>query len=150
MPLPGVRNEPVTDFSLEANRTAMQSAPAQGRRGRRERGKDFPLVIGGQRLTTYDKFYSRNPSNVDEIVAVLHKASPREVERAVETADRAFPSWSRVPAPHPAAPPAPLGSFAGETLRYARVHPLAPHPQEYPEYTYLPLGVGAVIPPWNF
>src|SRR3989304_2109565 len=98
MPLPGVRNEPVTDFSLEANRTAMQSAPAQGRRGRRERGKDFPLVIGGQRLTTYDKFYSRNPSNVDEIVAVLHKASPREVERAVEAADRAFPSWSRVPA----------------------------------------------------
>ena len=71
MPLPEFRNEPFTDFSLEANRTAMQSALAQVRR---EMGKEFPLVIGGQRLTTYDKFYSRNPSNVDEIVAVLHKA----------------------------------------------------------------------------
>ncbi|KRT76344.1 MAG: delta-1-pyrroline-5-carboxylate dehydrogenase, 1-pyrroline-5-carboxylate dehydrogenase [Armatimonadetes bacterium CSP1-3] len=184
MPLPEFRNEPFTDFSLEANRTAMQSALAQVRR---EMGKEFPLVIGGQRLTTYDKFYSRNPSNVDEIVAVLHKASPREVERAVEAADRAFPSWSRVPAEERAAillraadrlrrrkfvaaawqvyevgknwgeadadvaeTIDHLEYFARETLRYARGHPLAPHPQEYTEYTYLPLGVVAVIPPWNF
>ena len=184
MPLPEFRNEPFTDFSIEANRTAMQSALAQVRR---EMGKEFPLVIGGQRLTTYDKFYSRNPSNVDEIVAVLHKASPREVERAVEAADRAFPSWSRVPAEDRAAillraadrlrrrkfiaaawqvyevgknwgeadadvaeTIDHLEYFARETLRYARGHPLAPHPQEYTEYTYLPLGVVAVIPPWNF
>ncbi len=184
MALPEFRNEPFTDFSLEANRTAMQSALTQVRR---EMGKEFPLVIGGQRLTTYDKFYSRNPSNVDEIVAVLHKASPREVERAVETADRAFQSWSRVPAEERAAlllraadrlrrrkfaaeawqvyevgknwgeadgdvaeTIDHLEYFAREALRYARGHALAPHPQEYTEYTYLPLGVVAVIPPWNF
>src|SRR3972149_5681533 len=102
MGLPEFRNEPFTDFSLEANRTAMQNALAQVRL---EMGKEFPLVIGGERLSTYDKFYSRNPSNVDEIVAVLQKASPREVERAVETADRAFQSWSRVPAEERAALP---------------------------------------------
>src|SRR3972149_5482923 len=100
MGLPEFRNEPFTDFSLEANRTAMQNALAQVRR---EMGKEFPLVIGGERVPPYAKFYSRNPPNVDEIVAVLQKASPREVERAVETADRAFQSWSRVPAEERAA-----------------------------------------------
>ena len=162
MGLPEFRNEPFTDFSLEANRTAMQNALAQVRR---EMGKEVPLVSGGERLPTYDKFYSRNPSNVDEIVAVLQKTSPREVERAVETADRAFQSWSRVPAEERAAillraadrlrrrkfvaaawqvyevgknwgeadadvaeTIDHLEYFARETLRYAKGHPLAPHP----------------------
>lgn len=40
--------------------------------------------------------------------------------------------------------------FAREALRYARGQPTIPHPQEYSEYVYLPLGVVAVIPPWNF
>ena len=40
--------------------------------------------------------------------------------------------------------------FAREALRYARGQPTIPHPQEFSEYGYLPLGVVAVIPPWNF
>lgn len=43
-----------------------------------------------------------------------------------------------------------LEFFAREALRYARGQTLTPHPQEFSEYTYLPLGVVAVIPPWNF
>ena len=184
MALPEFRNEPFTDFTVEANRTAMQEALG---RVRREMGREFPLVIGGQRATTYDKFYSRNPSNVDEIVAVLQKASPADVQRAVETADRTFQSWRWIPAEERAAillraadrlrrrkfvaaawqvfevgknwgeadadvaeTIDHLEYFAREALRYARGQPLAPHPQEYTEYTYLPLGVVAVIPPWNF
>ncbi len=43
-----------------------------------------------------------------------------------------------------------LEFFAREAFRYARGQPMAPHPQEFSEYVYLPLGVVAVIPPWNF
>jgi 1-pyrroline-5-carboxylate dehydrogenase len=43
-----------------------------------------------------------------------------------------------------------LEFFAREALRYARGQVMAPHPQEFSEYVYLPLGVVAVIPPWNF
>jgi len=40
--------------------------------------------------------------------------------------------------------------YAREALRYARGQPLGTHLQEFSEYVYLPLGVVAVIPPWNF
>ncbi|MDQ7844409.1 MAG: L-glutamate gamma-semialdehyde dehydrogenase [Armatimonadota bacterium] len=43
-----------------------------------------------------------------------------------------------------------LEFFAREALRYAQGQRTAPHPQEFSEYAYLPLGVVAVIPPWNF
>jgi 1-pyrroline-5-carboxylate dehydrogenase len=39
---------------------------------------------------------------------------------------------------------------AREILRYAHGKPTAPHLQEVSSYTYEPLGVVAVIPPWNF
>jgi len=40
--------------------------------------------------------------------------------------------------------------YAREALRWARGHELAPHPREWSHLTYIPLGVVAVIPPWNF
>ncbi|MDR7544231.1 MAG: L-glutamate gamma-semialdehyde dehydrogenase [Armatimonadota bacterium] len=40
--------------------------------------------------------------------------------------------------------------YAREALRWARGHELAPHPQEWSHLDYIPLGVIAVIPPWNF
>lgn len=43
-----------------------------------------------------------------------------------------------------------LEFYAREALRYAQPQPLVPYPGELNELTYLPLGVGVVIPPWNF
>ena len=40
--------------------------------------------------------------------------------------------------------------YAREALRYARPHPVVPIDGEKNEMIYIPLGVGAVIPPWNF
>jgi 1-pyrroline-5-carboxylate dehydrogenase len=40
--------------------------------------------------------------------------------------------------------------YAREALRYDRGHPLPPAPGEMSEYRYVPLGVVAVISPWNF
>ncbi len=43
-----------------------------------------------------------------------------------------------------------LGFYAREMLRYAEKHPLVPTAGEENELVYVPLGVGAIIPPWNF
>lgn len=40
--------------------------------------------------------------------------------------------------------------YAREMLRWGGEHPVTPYPGELPEVRYLPLGVGVVIPPWNF
>jgi len=40
--------------------------------------------------------------------------------------------------------------YGREMLRYAEKQPLTPFPGEINEYFYIPLGVGVVIPPWNF
>ncbi len=40
--------------------------------------------------------------------------------------------------------------YGREMLRYGQPQELTPYPGEVNEYTYIPLGVGAVIPPWNF
>lgn len=43
-----------------------------------------------------------------------------------------------------------LEFYGREMLRYAEPHPVTPIPGEQNEMVYIPLGVGAVIPPWNF
>lgn len=43
-----------------------------------------------------------------------------------------------------------LEYYAREALRYARGQVLAPHPHEFSHLSYIPMGVVAVIPPWNF
>src|SRR5512143_1116512 len=43
-----------------------------------------------------------------------------------------------------------LEFYAREMLRWGGEIPVTPYPGEFPETLYLPLGVGAVIPPWNF
>jgi 1-pyrroline-5-carboxylate dehydrogenase len=40
--------------------------------------------------------------------------------------------------------------YAREAVRWAEPQPLTPVPGEQNELTYIPLGPGAVIPPWNF
>jgi 1-pyrroline-5-carboxylate dehydrogenase len=40
--------------------------------------------------------------------------------------------------------------YAREMLRYGGRQPLTPYPGEHNDYKYIPLGVGVVIPPWNF
>jgi 1-pyrroline-5-carboxylate dehydrogenase len=43
-----------------------------------------------------------------------------------------------------------LEFYAREALRYAQPQPVVPIDGERNELRYIPLGVGAVIPPWNF
>lgn len=43
-----------------------------------------------------------------------------------------------------------LEFYGREMLRYAAPQPVVKHPQEKNELRYIPLGVGVVVPPWNF
>ena len=43
-----------------------------------------------------------------------------------------------------------LEFYAREALRFAQPQPVVPIEGERNELVYIPLGVGAVIPPWNF
>ncbi len=184
MALPEFRNEPLADFEAEAGRKAMLEAI---RVVERSLGKEFPLVIGGKRVTTGEKLTSFNPSQKDQVVALCQRGGPDHVEAAVTAAAQAFRSWARVPPEERAAillraadrlrrrkylaaawqvfevgknwseadgdvaeTIDHLEFFAREALRYAKGQTMAPHPQEFSEYTYLPLGVVVVIPPWNF
>ena len=43
-----------------------------------------------------------------------------------------------------------LAFYGREMMRLAGAHPVTPFPGEENELRYMPLGVGVVIPPWNF
>jgi 1-pyrroline-5-carboxylate dehydrogenase len=43
-----------------------------------------------------------------------------------------------------------LDFYGREALRYGGPQPVTPYPGELNELEYIPLGVGVVIPPWNF
>ncbi|WJQ10817.1 L-glutamate gamma-semialdehyde dehydrogenase [Geobacillus stearothermophilus] len=86
------RHEPLTDFTVEANREAFLAAL---KKVESELGRDYPLVIGGERVMTEDKITSINPANKVEVIGRVAKATKELAERAMKTADEAFRTWSR-------------------------------------------------------
>ncbi len=90
--LPAFRNEPYTDFSVPQNRRAIQEALHEVRS---QFGREYELLIGGERVRTRDKFPSHNPSRPSEVVGIHQKATPELASSAVESAHAFFPEWSR-------------------------------------------------------
>ena len=178
------RNEPFTDFSKEENAQAMRDAIA---RVQSELGREYPLVIGGERLKTDAKLESFNPADRTQVVGRFQKATKELANRAVETAHETFQTWKNTSASDRAnllfrvagllrerkhemsawmihevakswaeadgdtAEAIDFCEFYGrEMLRYANPPSLTKIPGEENRLEYIPLGVGAVIPPWNF
>ncbi len=178
------RNEPVADFSVPANRRAMETALEEVRA---KFGHEYDLLIGGQRFQTAEKLRSVNPSRPAEVVGIHQKATPELAARAVEAAHAYFPEWSATSAadrvrklvaaarlmrehkfefdawlvyeagktwPEADADTSEAIDFceyyAREMLRLGGPQPVVQLPGEKDEMRYLPLGVGIVIPPWNF
>src|ERR1035441_7902075 len=65
---------------------------------RSEFGRESPLHIGQDSISTGDKLASVNPSNPAEIVGVHHRSTTALAHRAVEAAFAAFPQWAATPA----------------------------------------------------
>src|SRR5438105_12113456 len=89
------RNESFTDFNKEENALAMRAAIAKVQR---ELGREYPLVIGGDRIKTGATLDSINPANRTQVVGTFHKATKELANRAVETASKSFQTWRNVPA----------------------------------------------------
>lgn len=178
------RNEAFTDFSKEENAQAMRDALEKVGA---ELGREYPLVIGGERIATDSKLDSFNPANRTQLVGRFNKATKELANRAVEEAAKAFQTWKHAHAEDRAAllfrvaeilrerrhefsawmiyevaktwPEADADTaeaidfcefYAREMLRYAGEQPVFQITGEESALEYIPLGVGAVIPPWNF
>ncbi|APZ96655.1 L-glutamate gamma-semialdehyde dehydrogenase [Fuerstiella marisgermanici] len=90
-PAAGFQNEPLTDFSIEANRTAMQEALDFVRS---EFGQTYPLVIDGKSSESRSTLSSRNPSDISDVIGHVAAASADQAADAVDAAHRAFPQWA--------------------------------------------------------
>jgi 1-pyrroline-5-carboxylate dehydrogenase len=177
-------NEPLTDFSKPENKAAMEEALQTVRA---EFGREYPVVIGGQRITGLKTFESINPSHKEQVLGRFNKGTKAHVEQAVETAWKTFESWKRQPVdvragvllkaaalmrqrkhefsavmvyevgktwPEADADTAEAIDFmefyAREAYRWGGEQPITRIAGEDNALVYIPLGVGVVIPPWNF
>lgn len=180
------KNEPFTDFSQPENAEAMRVAIEKVRG---ELGREYPVVINGEKITLDSKVQSINPANKKEVVGVFSEVDTDTslVERAITAATNAFKVWRSVPAAERAeylfkaaevmrkrkhelsawmvfevaktwaeadgdtAEAIDFCEFYGrEMRRWAERQPITKVEGEDNRLEYIPLGVGAVIPPWNF
>ncbi|MDQ2712364.1 MAG: L-glutamate gamma-semialdehyde dehydrogenase [Acidobacteriota bacterium] len=177
-------NEPYTDFTKPENVELTRKALTKVRA---ELGKEYDLLIAGDRRRTPGKLESLNPSKPSEIVGVHQKGSEQDAREAVEAAYSFFPTWAATPAEERAECLFRMASiirdrkyefdawlvvesgktwaeaegdvseaidfcefYARQALKLAKPDPLVQLSGERDELVYLPLGVGIVIPPWNF
>ncbi len=87
--------ETYTDFSKPANRKMMEKTLAKVES---EFGREYSIIIGGERVKLDNKFHSYNPSKKGEIIATFQKADEKTGERAMEAAFKTFESWRHTPA----------------------------------------------------
>ena len=183
MPTPFV-NEPFSNFGDPAVAAKMQAALDKVRA---ELGRDYPLVIDGEKISTKHRITSIDPSNPDNVVGRVTEGTKKHGEDAMTAALNAFQTWRKVSAEERAsylfraakiirdrkfefaawmvyevgkswaeadadvAETIDFLEFYGrEALRLAEPQPLTRIPGEDNQLIYIPLGVGAVIPPWNF
>src|SRR5579864_3989086 len=87
------RNEPFSDFKSPENARAMRAAlELVGA----QLGREYDLVIGGERFRTEGKIRSLNPARPAQVVGVHQKAGAEHAGQAMQAALTAFESWSRV------------------------------------------------------
>lgn len=86
------KHEPFTDFSLEENIHLMKEAL---KKVEADLGREYPLIINGERITTEEKIISVNPANKDEVIGYVSKANEEIAERAMKVADETFETWRK-------------------------------------------------------
>src|SRR5277367_4786574 len=88
-------NEPFVDFTDPKNRAAMEAALAKVKS---QFGRDYPIIIGSERITRDKKISSHNPSRPAELIATFSEGTAEDANHAIDVAHTAFESWKRVPA----------------------------------------------------
>lgn len=182
---PPFQNEyPYPNFAEERPRRRMEEAL---KAVSNKLGCTYPLVIGRSRLETSEKAASFNPAKPGQVIGYVCQTPVEMVDKAVQVAEEAFRSWSRLLPIERArclmkaaailrrriyefsawmvfetsknwieayADTAEaidfLEFYAREAVRWGEPHPTVPINGEENDLFYLPLGVGGIIPPWNF
>jgi len=176
--------EPYLDFSDPSTRQAFERTLDEVRS---RLGRDYPLVIGGERVDTGEYLTSVDPCDPDRVVGRSAKGKGPEIERAMAAAQEAFEAWSRLPMAHRARTLVKLAAvlrrrreelaawevfeasknyleaiadvaeaidfceyYARRSLKLAGPLPTYDVPGEENTSHLKALGVGVVIPPWNF
>jgi 1-pyrroline-5-carboxylate dehydrogenase len=67
-------NEPVMDYSIVANREAMEEALAAVQA---QLGRHYPLIVGSRRIDTRREVASVNPSRHEQVVGYVAQAGTR-------------------------------------------------------------------------
>lgn len=86
------KHEPFTDFSIEENKSEMEEAL---KKVEADLGREYPLIINGERVTTEEKIVSVNPANKEEVIGYVSKANEEIAERAMNVADEMFETWRK-------------------------------------------------------
>ncbi|MBZ9749426.1 L-glutamate gamma-semialdehyde dehydrogenase [Deinococcus sp. HMF7604] len=84
-------HEPYFNFRDEAVAALQRQAFAQVRE--QYLGRTFPLLIGGQAAEGSGTFEVRNPADTRETVWRFQKATPGQLEQAIQAAQTAFEDW---------------------------------------------------------
>jgi 1-pyrroline-5-carboxylate dehydrogenase len=177
-------NEPFLDFNDSGIKRQMQAALTEVLN---DLGREYDLVIGGERIRTTDKIRSVNPARPAQVIGMHQAAGPEHAQPAIDAASAAFETWSRTPVQERvdfllrvsdlirqrkftfcawltyevgknwAEADADVGEcidflefYAREALRLDHAKTPIQMPGERNTLRYVPLGVGAVISPWNF
>src|SRR5437660_4014104 len=83
-------NAPLTNFVHQENQDRMRKALSEMRT---RLGKEYPLVINGEKVFTGKTIASINPSSPEDVVGAVAEAGIAEAERAVKAARDAFEKW---------------------------------------------------------
>lgn len=86
------KHEPFTDFTLEENKNEFKKALEVVQA---ELGKDYPLVIGADSITTIEKIVSINPADKEEVIGRVSKADQELAEKAMQVALSTFNTWKK-------------------------------------------------------
>ncbi|HEY4601532.1 MAG TPA: L-glutamate gamma-semialdehyde dehydrogenase [Cerasibacillus sp.] len=86
------KHEPFTDFSVEENKQTLLEAIKQVEA---DLGKEYPLIINGERITTEDKIKVVNPAKKEEVIGYVSKANKELAEKAMKVADETFNTWRK-------------------------------------------------------
>lgn len=101
----------------------------------------------------YETFQSWSKVPVEERVSYLIKGAAKMREQKFELAATMVyevgKSWAEADGDVAEAIDF-LEFYARDMLRLAGPQPLTPYPGEDNKYVFIPMGVGAIIPPWNF
>ncbi len=86
------KHEPFTDFTNKENQEAyFQGLQTVGS----YLGQDYPLIIGGEYISTEEKIVSYNPANKQEVIGRVSKTNRELAEKAMKVAVDTFKSWRK-------------------------------------------------------